>query len=63
MPASSRRAKPPHEVLGVAEDAPEGVVKAAARELKKQHHPDRGGDEQAFKRVVTAEQDLLEDHR
>lgn len=59
MDDGSRR-QPPHEVLGVAPDADPGVVKAAARELKKQHHPDAGGDVEAFKQVVTAEEALLD---
>ena len=53
-------AEPPHVVLGVAEDAPERVVKAAARELKKQHHPDNDGDRAAFQRVVAAEEAMLD---
>lgn len=52
--------KAPHEVLSVAPDADTEVVKAAARSLKKQHHPDQGGDVEQFKRVVTAEQELLD---
>ena len=52
--------QPPHEVLGVAPDAPEAVVKGAARSLKAEHHPDRGGDETQFKRVVSAEEAMLE---
>jgi len=50
----------PHEVLGVAPDAPDTVVQAAARSLKKEHHPDAGGDEQRFKRVVSAEEAMLD---
>lgn len=49
----------PHEVLGVAEDAPEAVIRGAARQLKAEYHPDRGGDEAEFRRVVDAEQQLL----
>ncbi|MFC7047266.1 J domain-containing protein [Halobacteriaceae archaeon GCM10025711] len=51
--------KAPHEVLHVAPDADADVVKAAARSLKKQHHPDQGGDVEQFKRVVNAEKELL----
>ena len=51
--------EPPHAVLDVARDADPAVVKAAARQLKKKHHPDAGGDEERFKRVVDAEQALL----
>ncbi|MFP4218435.1 MAG: DnaJ domain-containing protein [Salinarchaeum sp.] len=52
--------EPPHEVLGVSPDAPEAVVKEAARSLKAEHHPDRGGDEDQFKRVVAAEEAMLD---
>lgn len=53
--------EPPHEVLGVAPDADPGVVRAAARELKKQHHPDSGGSREEFARVVEAEEEMLDD--
>lgn len=52
---------PPHQVLGVSPDAPEPVVKGAARSLKAEHHPDAGGDEATFKQVVRAERALLEE--
>lgn len=55
--------QPPHDLLGVAPDAPEGVVRAAARELKKQHHPDNDGDVRQFKRIVRAEKTMLEADR
>ena len=51
---------PPHRVLDVAADASDDVVRAAARELKKQHHPDNGGDAEAFQRVVEAEEVMLD---
>ncbi|WP_276258100.1 J domain-containing protein [Haloglomus litoreum] len=51
---------PPHEVLGVAPDAPESVVKGAARARKKETHPDNGGSTDAFQRVVEAEEAMLE---
>ncbi|WP_153952299.1 J domain-containing protein [Halosegnis longus] len=55
-------AEPPaHDVLGVASDAPDNVVRAAARSLKKEHHPDAGGDEAQFKRVVDAEEAMLDE--
>jgi len=46
--------EPPHEILGVAPDAPDNVVQAAKRQLLKEHHPDNGGDEAEFKRVKEA---------
>ena len=51
----------PNEVLGVAPDAPKGVVKAAARQLKKETHPDNGGSTAEFQEVVSAEEELLSD--
>ncbi|MFB6218357.1 MAG: J domain-containing protein, partial [Halobacteriaceae archaeon] len=53
--------EPPHEVLGVDPDAPPAVVKGAARSLKREHHPDNGGDRAQFQRVVEAEQALLDE--
>ncbi|UPV75891.1 J domain-containing protein [Halorussus limi] len=52
--------EPPHEVLGVARDAAPEVVRGAARQLKKKYHPDAGGDEERFKRVVDAENAMLD---
>lgn len=50
----------PHEVLGVDPDAPAEAVKGAARQLKKKHHPDRGGDRDEYKRVLEAERKMTE---
>jgi hypothetical protein len=49
----------PHEILGVTADAPEEAVRGAARQLKRKHHPDQGGDQERFKAVVAAEQAML----
>lgn len=51
--------EPPHEVLGVAKDAPEDVVEAVARRLKANNHPDSGGSREEFQRIVDAEEALL----
>ena len=51
--------QPPHEVLGVAPDAPDTVVRGAARSLKADSHPDNGGDVEQFKRVSKAEEEML----
>jgi hypothetical protein len=51
--------EPPHEVLNVRPDAPDAVVKGAARSLKAEHHPDNGGDKGEFKRVTRAERAML----
>ncbi|WP_435551938.1 J domain-containing protein [Natrinema sp. CGMCC1.2065] len=53
--------EPPHEVLEISPDADDGVVKAAARAKKKEHHPDAGGDRERFQRVVKAEEAMLDD--
>lgn len=53
--------EPPHEVLGVAENAPDEVVKAAARRLAADVHPDQpDGDAQEFKRIQKAKAAMLE---
>jgi hypothetical protein len=51
--------KPPHKVLGVASDADADEIKAAARALKKEYHPDTGGDIETFNQVLEAEETLL----
>ena len=49
----------PHQILGVSPDADAEAIRDAARERKKKHHPDRGGDPETFKRVTRAERILL----
>lgn len=50
----------PHEVLDVAPDADPGVVRAAARRLSADVHPDQpGGDEDEFKRIQAAKEAML----
>ena len=44
----------PHEILGVAEDAPEAVIDAAYRALSKKKHPDQGGTQNEFKEIKKA---------
>lgn len=52
----------PHEVLGVAEDAPDDVVKAAARRLAANVHPDNDDpDVEEYKRIQTAKEAMLDD--
>lgn len=51
--------RPPHKVLGVPSDADDDEIKAAARALKKEYHPDAGGDIDKFNRVLEAEKTLL----
>lgn len=51
---------PPHEVLGIQPDAPEGLVQAAYREKMKEAHPDQGGTNQESKLVQWAREQMLE---
>ena len=44
----------PYSILGVARGASSQEVRDAYREKTKKHHPDRGGDEWAFRVVVRA---------
>jgi hypothetical protein len=51
---------PPHEVLGVAPDAPVSVVEDAYRERVQETHPDKpDGDQEAFRRVQEAKEAML----
>ena len=49
-----------YETLGVDENASIGEIKKKYRKLSLQHHPDRGGDEELFKKISTA-YDILGD--
>ncbi|MBP1987213.1 J domain-containing protein [Halolamina salifodinae] len=50
---------PPHEVLEVAPDAGDEVVKAAFRQKMESAHPDQGGDTAEFERVKQARDAML----
>ncbi|WP_254544135.1 J domain-containing protein [Halomarina pelagica] len=50
----------PHEVLEVTPDADPEAVRAAYRERVKEVHPDRGGSTEAFQRVRSAKEVLLD---
>ena len=44
----------PYEVLGVSRDATALLIKRAYLRLALKHHPDKGGDEDTFKKIVAA---------
>lgn len=46
--------KPWWEILGVASNASQEIVKARYRELVKVHHPDKGGDGQTWHKIQAA---------
>lgn len=43
-----------YAILGVPRDADEKTIKKAYRTLSKEHHPDKGGDEEKFKEIAEA---------
>lgn len=51
----------PYEVLGVHPTADDEKVKEVAKIRKKAEHPDNGGDREEFKRVVAAEEAILDE--
>jgi curved DNA-binding protein len=47
-----------YKILGVARNATDEEIKKAYRKLAMTHHPDRGGDEEAFKKIKEAYEKL-----
>lgn len=43
-----------YEILGIGKDASETDIKKAYRKLAIKHHPDKGGDEETFKKISHA---------
>lgn len=44
----------PYKVLEIDKNASQDDIKKAYRKLSKQHHPDKGGDEEKFKQISSA---------
>ncbi len=49
-----------YEILGIAKDATPKEIKRAYKDKAKRHHPDKGGDEEVFKKIQQA-YDVLSD--
>jgi molecular chaperone DnaJ len=43
-----------YDILGITEDATQDDIKKAYRKLAKENHPDKGGDEELFKKISVA---------
>lgn len=52
-----------YEILGVNEDASSEDIKSAYRKLAVQHHPDKGGSEDEFKKINEAYDTLKDDKK
>lgn len=49
-----------YTVLGVSETSTQDEIKKAYRDLCKTHHPDKGGDEELFKKIKSAYEILID---
>ena len=52
-----------YDILGVSKDASKDEIKKAYRRMANKHHPDKGGDSEAFKKVNEAYQVLSNDSK
>lgn len=56
-------AKDYYKILGVSKDASQQEIKKAYRKLAHKYHPDKGGDEEKFKKINEAYQVLSDDKK
>lgn len=59
VPPGGYETEAPHEVLGVEPDASVSDIRQAYRDIVADVHPDNGGDEEAFKRVLDAKDTMM----
>lgn len=52
-----------YKVLGVGRNASKNEIRKAFKQLAKQHHPDRGGDEEKFKEIRMAYEILSDEQK
>ena len=52
-----------YEILGVTESATQDEIKKAYRKLAVEHHPDKGGNEETFKKISQAYDTLGDDEK
>jgi len=52
-----------YEILGVDENAPIDEIKKTYRKLAMEHHPDKGGDEEKFKKISQAYETLGDENK
>ena len=52
-----------YEVLGVPKDATQEDIKKAYRMLAKENHPDKGGDEELFKKISVAYDTIVDESK
>ena len=53
----------PYEILGVSKNSNKSEIKKAYRKLALENHPDKGGNEENFKRISEAYSILSDDHK
>jgi DnaJ-class molecular chaperone len=52
-----------YEILGVSREANEREIRKAYLNLSKEHHPDKGGNPEAFKKITMANEVLSDEHK